>query len=735
MSATPPDSSAATSSQLAATFLDLEADRDATASPDVAVVADDELLGVGDDEISFGDGLRRGGPFTFGVLASLTALDELESATLGVLAPDIRASLGVSTGAIVFISASAGGFLVLGSLPMGWLADRYRRGRVIGIASLVFAAMVFLSGLVTNAFQLFWTRFGVGVAKANQLPVHGSLLADTYPIGVRGRVSSYISTAGRLTGTLSPLLVGAIAALAGGSAGWRWAFMILAIPAALAALLAFRLPEPPRGQHEKLDVIGEVFVDDKPAKISMEAAFSRLMQVRTIRLTILAFAAMGFGLFTVPVLSNLYMEERFDASTFTRGAVATTGGVCVLVTLPFVGGFYDRLYRRDPSRALRLVGICVLPAALLTPLQYYMPNLVLFAILGIPTAVLLSMAFAMVGPVLSTVVPYRLRGMGSALSAIYIFFVGATGGAVLSALFVNAIGIRATVVLLSVPSTVIGGLMILRGSSFIKSDLAMVVAEIKEEQEETERQRRAPENIPAIQVHGVDFSYGPVQILFDVGFEVRRGEVLALLGTNGAGKSTVLRVIAGLGTPARGVVRLGGRTITYTSPEERARLGVALLAGGKGVFGNLTVRENMEMATFQFRSDRVDMERRIDDALGLFPELSVRTGELASSLSGGQQQMVALAQTLATEPDVLIIDELSLGLAPIMVERIVAIVEQLRSTGLTMIIVEQSLNVASAIADRAVFMEKGRVRFEGPIQDLVDRNDLVRAVFLGSDGG
>src|SRR6185312_11147517 len=217
---------------------------------------------------------------------------------------------------------------------------------------------------------------------------------------------------------------------------------------------------------------------------------------------------------------------------------------------------------------------------------------------------------------------------------------------------------------------------------FIKSDLAMIVAEIREELDEHERQAADPETIPALQVNHVDFSYGQVQILFDVGFEVHKGEVLALLGTNGAGKSTILRVIAGLGTPSRGVVRQNGRSITYVSPEQRTRLGIHMLAGGHGVFSDMTVRENLEMATWIHRHDRADMERRMEASLDLFPELADRPDELASSLSGGQQQLLALARTLANEPEILIIDELSLGLAPIMVERLVGVIEALKRNGM-----------------------------------------------------
>lgn len=719
---------------MAGTILDLEAERREEAEERV-LFADDLLPGVGDERLTLKEAFKVGGSFTFGMVALLTALDELESAALSTLAPDIATTLHISDGLIVFISAASGGFLVLGSVPMGWLADRYRRSRIIAIASLVFSMMVALSGLAINGLHLFFARMGVGVAKSNQLPVQGSLLADAYPIGTRGRVSAGVAIAGRITGTMSPLLVGAIAAVAGGVAGWRWAFVVLAIPTAIAAVFAFRIPNPPRGQFEKKDVLGEVIEDESPAPISMEAAFSRLMQINTIRNTIIAFAALGFGLFTVPVLANLFMRDRYDLGSFGRGAVTTAAGVAVLITIPFVGRYYDGLYRRDPSKALRLVGLIVLPSALFTPIQYFMPNPVLFAVFAIPSAVLLSAAFTMVGPILTSVVPYRLRGMGSALGAIYIFFIGATGGSVISGLITNAYGPRVAVLMIGIPSTIIGGILVLRSSTFIKDDLSMIVAEIREELDEHNRRLADPATVPALQVNHIDFSYGPVQILFDVSFEVRKGEVLALLGTNGAGKSTILKAIAGLGTPSRGVVRKDGRNITYVSPEQRTQMGVHLLPGGKGVFADMTIRENLEMATWNFRSDRVDMERRIAMALEMFPELAERPDERAGSLSGGQQQLLALARVLACEPEILIIDELSLGLAPIMVERLVRAIEDLRSSGITMIIVEQSLNVAMAIADRAVFLEKGSVRFDGPIAELAERGDLARAVFLGKEGG
>src|SRR4029077_706126 len=247
--------------------------------------------------------------------------------------------------------------------------------------------------------------------------------------------------------------------------------------------------------------------------------------------------------------------------------------------------------RRDPARALAMVGVLIVPSALFTPLQFSVHSRAWFVIFGIPQAVLITSAFAMVGPVLYAVVPYRLRGMGTALTTMYIFFIGGFLGGIIAGFFTNAIGTRGTVIVLGVPSSIIGGLLLMNGARFIRSDLSLVVSELLEEQEE--RRKRVDEGlaVPVLQVADIDFSYGAVQVLFDVNFEVRRGEVLALLGTNGAGKSTILRVIAGLGTPARGVVRHHGRTITYVTPEFRTRLGIRMLPGGKGVFNDLSIRE------------------------------------------------------------------------------------------------------------------------------------------------
>lgn len=734
---TPPASDSgdgATPADLARLVADTAQERHRGASAVEEVLFPEDMLpGTREEHTSLRNGLRKAGYRSFVVLALIVFLDNLQSSGLAVLAPNIRSSFHVSSGVIVFVAGVSGGFLVLGILPMGWLADRFRRAPIIGWATFAFGLMVFFSGLASNIFLFFCARFGAGVSQASTQTVHGTLLADTYPISLRGRMYSAMGMASGIATALSPVLVGTIATVVGGPNGWRWAFYLLAIPIILVAIIAFRLREPPRGQHEKLDVLGEVIEDAQPVPPSLEAAFARIWRIRTIKMCLIGFSAMGFGLFTAPVLGNLFLQQQYHLDAFRRGLIGTIGSIGVLVVLPFVGRYYDGLYHRDPAQALALIGKIILPVAVLVPIQYFMPDAILWAVFSVPVAVLTLCGFSMVGPVLTSVAPYRLRGMVGAVGAIYLFFVGATGGAVLSALLDNAFGPRAAVLIIVIPTTIIGALMIVRGSHYIRNDLSLVVIELQEELEEHRRQSADPASVPVLQLANVDFSYGHVQVLFGVNFEVRRGEVLALLGTNGAGKSTALRVAAGLVTADRGAVRLNGRTVTYATPEQRSRLGIHLLPGGRGVFGDMTVLENLEMGGFAYRGDRADLRRRINRVFGLFPVLKDAKGRRASTLSGGQQQMLALGIALLHEPEVLMIDELSLGLAPIVVQELIGVVERLKSEGVTMIIVEQSLNVAAAIADRAVFLEKGQVRFEGSIADLMERDDLARAVFLGGE--
>jgi ABC-type branched-subunit amino acid transport system ATPase component/ABC-type branched-subunit amino acid transport system permease subunit len=228
---------------------------------------------------------------------------------------------------------------------------------------------------------------------------------------------------------------------------------------------------------------------------------------------------------------------------------------------------------------------------------------------------------------------------------------------------------------------------------------------------------------------GIDAGYDGVQVLFGVDLEVRRGEVLALLGTNGAGKSTLLRVVSGLLPVTAGQVTLDGEDVTGCTPGLMARRGVVQVPGGKGVFPTLTVAEHLTMATWMLRDDPGLAERR-QQVLERFPRLAERLETQAGNLSGGEQQQLALGMAFLARPALLVIDELSLGLAPTVVARLLDTVREINAAGTAVVLVEQSLSVALTIADRACFMEKGEVRFVGPTAELMGRDDLARSVFF-----
>ena len=232
-------------------------------------------------------------------------------------------------------------------------------------------------------------------------------------------------------------------------------------------------------------------------------------------------------------------------------------------------------------------------------------------------------------------------------------------------------------------------------------------------------------------VDGIDVAYGPLQVLFGVSLEVAEGETVALLGTNGAGKSTLLRAMAGLVTPTAGTVSLDGEDVTRLRPEDRVARGLTLVEGGRATFPSLTVRENLRLGAWRFLRDTARVEEGIAAAVDLFPSLGSRLDQSAGTLSGGEQQMMAIGRAILTGARVLMIDELSLGLAPIVMGEIVGAVERLAAAGTTILLVEQSLNIALSLCARAYFMEKGEVRFSGPTEGLLERGDLVRSVFFG----
>ncbi|HVW30954.1 MAG TPA: ATP-binding cassette domain-containing protein, partial [Acidimicrobiia bacterium] len=237
---------------------------------------------------------------------------------------------------------------------------------------------------------------------------------------------------------------------------------------------------------------------------------------------------------------------------------------------------------------------------------------------------------------------------------------------------------------------------------------------------------------PVLSLRGLTASYGSLQVLFGVDLDVAEGEVVALLGTNGAGKSTVLRAVAGLLPATAGSVTLDGAPVGGMPADRIAASGFSLMPGGRGVFPTLSVDDNLRLATWRLRSDPPAATAARDEMLALFPVLAERRSIMAGNLSGGEQQMLSLAMAFVTKPRVLCIDELSLGLAPAVVAQLGERVRDIHAAGTAIVLVEQSVDTALLLAERAVFLEKGAVRFRGPTVELLERPDLLRSVFIGS---
>ena len=236
---------------------------------------------------------------------------------------------------------------------------------------------------------------------------------------------------------------------------------------------------------------------------------------------------------------------------------------------------------------------------------------------------------------------------------------------------------------------------------------------------------------PLLALTGVNAAYGSVPVLFGVDLGVADGEIVGLLGTNGAGKSTVLRVVSGLLKARGGTVTYDGRDVTRLSPVDRVKAGMVMVPSGRGVFPSLTVADNLRLGSWLSRHDRVFVEETTARVFELFPALELRLHTPAGLLSGGEQQMLTIAQALYCRPRLLMIDELSLGLSPIVVGQLLEVVRALAASGVTVVIVEQSVSLATSVAQRSVFMERGQVRFSGSTAELAARPDLVRSVFLG----
>lgn len=239
------------------------------------------------------------------------------------------------------------------------------------------------------------------------------------------------------------------------------------------------------------------------------------------------------------------------------------------------------------------------------------------------------------------------------------------------------------------------------------------------------------EDMAMLKLDSVKVSYGAIEAVKGVSLEVRKGEVVTIIGANGAGKSTLLKSIVGLEPVKAGKIYIDGKDCTYVPSHKRVGLGVAMSPEGRGVFADQTVRENLMLGAYSRRSDPRAIEEAIEREFKRFPRLKERQHQMSGTLSGGEQQMLAIARALMSEPRLLLLDEPSLGLAPLIIKDIFEAIRQLRHSGLTILLVEQMAKQALGVADRAYVLETGLITLEGSGKELLN-DPKVKAAYLGA---
>jgi branched-chain amino acid transport system ATP-binding protein len=443
--------------------------------------------------------------------------------------------------------------------------------------------------------------------------------------------------------------------------------------------------------------------------------------IRTLRRIwwALPFLAGGYSSFVNYL--GVYFDRVHHLGTIARGDLIAAVQPFTLAGLAVAAVVGTRLMSTRPSRLITYVGLVGVAQALSLGLVALAPTWWLAVVplyLGTFAGAILEPALF---SLLTLVIPPRVRGAALGWAVLFAgpgLLIGPVMGRI-----GETLGPRWGVAG-AIPFFLVGALIIVSAGASVDADLRNARAAAAAASAAAAVGDEAAGNL--LVVRDLDVHYGSVQILFGVDLDVAQGEILALLGTNGAGKSTLLRAIAGTVVPSAGAVFFDGDDITHLPPAVHAKRGIAQVQGGNGVFPGLTVAENLDLAKWGLDAD----DDAVDEALRLFPVLQERADQPAGSLSGGEQQMLALAQAFLARPKLLVIDELSLGLSPAVVEQLLEVVRAIHAAGTTVVLVEQSINVAFSIAQRAVFMEKGQVRFDGDTRELLDRPDILRAVFL-----
>ncbi len=674
------------------------------------------------------------------VLSLLVTVGELDDTAIVILRPFIQLDLDIDFQTMGTITAVLGATAALLGPAVGYLADRHRRVRFLQFGSILQNGAAVATALAPTAGAFAATRVVGGVGPALTVPVQIPLLTDYFPIEKRPRALGFQAMLRQVFNSVQALLL--FLAFFVLSVPWRVILAVFAGIGLLTALATLFMREPARGGVDRRSAgLPEDAPEPRPATFA--EAWRAARSISTLRRLWYAqpffFAAVnGLQLFLFFALQEKLAADppgllQSEALRLALPAVLQIGSI-VLVTalLPKAVERFAVDLKQSPGRLITFLGTSFVLFAASSVVVLVTPAWALpLALVGsVVVGTIAGLGLVAQQLLLAVIVPARIRAQGVQTLGPW----QCLGYAALPT--IGAFGDRygaTTAVLFLVPFLLVGAAILLTGSPAVQRDIRSALFAGSAE---LESRRAAAEGRAKLLVcRGLDVSYDGAQVLFGLDLDVHEGELVALVGTNGAGKSTLLQAICGLHEANGGAVFLDGEDVTHRPTHMGAAQGVVFLPGGRAVFPSLTVAENLRAATWLVKEEDAALIARREELLDLFPVLRQRADELAGNLSGGEQQMLGVTQAFLMQPRLLMIDELSLGLAPAVVEQLLGVVRRINEQGATVLLVEQSVNVALTVADRAVFMEKGRVRFDGPTEQLLRRADLVRAVFLGGSAG
>lgn len=691
------------------------------------------------------------------LLTMIYTINVSDQYVLPAMFPLLKREFGLSdTG----LGVLAGSYLIsvtLFTVPFGVVADRFNRTRIIAWGTTAWGMTMIFTGAANGFAMLLIGRMVLGMWDPCDNPTSQSLLADYYPVNQRSKVMG-IYQVGQLAGfVLLP-----IAGIMSQAWGWRATFYFFALPAFVVAALAWRLQEPIRGnqdrKHQRLaEITDEQRVAEATPQVAVEgfAAYKGLFRIKSYMAMLISASAGslffgGIGVWA-PTFLIRYHDLSIAAATSSIAVVAVGGLIGALVS----GNLADYLTQhKHPSARITVAGFARVLSVPFFLIAFSVPQISLVLLSLAIAAMFLVAGIPPTNAARVDVLHPHLRGRGSSLDAVCQGLASAFAP-ILFGILSDATNLRTTFLILSPLAAVAGIMLLTLGLASYSKDARAVRDQVRREHfaslgfadggaheeigvAEPDDEPTLSEAVKAwvptdgamLDVKSLDFSYGPIQVLFGVDMAIPQGGCHALVGRNGVGKTTLLSNIGGLLDAQGGQIFYRGQDLTGIPPDQRTKLGITLMAAGRSTFPSLSVRDNLMFGSYPFTGSHELAAQRLEEILEIFAPLKGRLDQRAGTLSGGEQQMVALGRALVAGPDLLLIDELSLGLAPTITSQLLDVLDQVLEFGTTILLVEQSIGVALAVADTVFFMDRGVVEPLGPADNL-DAAALTRRLIEG----